>query len=147
MENHQEYSSSYLDIESLYLSNEPDCTPNMPVDNKKKRTKNKPSWQSPYPDFIAGSIPLRWIQDACKLGSSASRVAWICWHLYGLNKGGSFKISNIVAEKFGLSRAMKRNGLSLLNKEGLISINMKNGNAPIVKIIIRQIDKEKIVLK
>lgn len=144
MESYQENINGHLDVSDLYITDETDCALDVPVNNKKKGTKSRANWQSPYPDFIAGGIPLRWVQDACKLGNSASRVSWICWHLYGLNKGGSFKIANIAAAKHGLSRATKTKGLSLLEGAGLISVEGGNGKAPLVKIIIRPIDKEKI---
>ena len=95
----------------------------------------------PYQSYVGGSIPIPWVCEACQFGGKESKLAWVCWYLYGVEKKQSFKISNIYAKRFGLSREAKREAIKKLELEGLISVERSQGSSPIITINIRDIDR------
>ncbi len=89
--------------------------------------------------FIMGA-PLLWIMQACCLGAREARLAWVCWYLHGVNKGESFKLSNVWAQRFGLSRDVKSKAIQSLVDAGLIEVDQSPGCAPVITVLIRDVD-------
>ena len=111
-----------IDIEDYDLSNAKE-------QKKKKRVKG---------NFIAGPIPLDWIQKACSLGANAAKLSWLLWFYHGMSYGDYFKVSNIRAAPFSLNRHQKNQALSRLETAGLVTVQREDGNAPIVQLLVEE---------
>lgn len=93
-----------------------------------------------FKNFIMGPVPLLWIMQACCLGAREARLAWVIWYFQGLNKNESFKLSNVWAGRFGLSRDVKTKAIQSLVDAGLIKVDQSPGCAPLVTVLIRDED-------
>ena len=93
-----------------------------------------------FKHFVMGPVPLLWVMQACYLGAREARLAWACWFLHGVNKGEPFKLSNIWAGRFGLSRDVKTKAIQSLVDAGLIKVDQSPGCAPVITVLVRDVD-------
>ncbi len=84
--------------------------------------------------FIKGPLPLDWMQKAARLPGKALQVALALWYLAGLNKSHTVRLASKPLEAMGVARDAKYDALSRLAAAGLIAIEQKPGQAPIVTL-------------
>ena len=84
--------------------------------------------------FIKGPIPLKWIIAASKLSGKTLHISMVLWFLKGVNKNYTVKLSGKLIRSFGVSRSTLYRGLNNLEKAGLITVQRKMGQSPMVTI-------------
>jgi DNA-binding transcriptional ArsR family regulator len=89
----------------------------------------RPGGGVPWPwrvkgEFIRGPLPLAWWERACQLpGGKVLAVALALWFEAGLQKRATdLRLPKEVAERFGVSRGAKSEGLRALEGAGLIRV-------------------------
>ena len=85
--------------------------------------------------FVKGPIPFDWITTAFQLPGKAGAVGIACWYLAGLTKNLKIRLSNKIAEQFGVSKDSKARALKVLTQAGLIRVNQAPGRAVLVEIL------------
>ena len=100
------------------------------VIKKKKKTGKKNN----YP-FLKGPIPIHWLVSARKVSPTALTVGLVLWHLSGLEKSKTFKVTNRILQMWGLNRFVKYRGLKKLENAGLIKVKRQNKTSPVVTIL------------
>lgn len=80
-------------------------------------------------EFLA-AIPWAWVGHAMRLPGSALTVALLIRHLHKMRGPSPVALSNVQAEKYGVSASAKRRALVELEKAGLITVERKAGCAP-----------------
>ena len=85
--------------------------------------------------FLRGPIPLEWLGEAAKLPGKTINVAIALWWLYGMAKGKPFKPTRLALKIFCVERDAASAGLTRLEQAGLIQVERKPGQRPIVSIL------------
>lgn len=86
--------------------------------------------------FLRGPIPMRWLNDASKLGISALWVGCVLWHLAGIHRSGTFLVSNLHMYRWGVNRYAKSRALIALERAHLITIKDRGKRSPKVTILV-----------
>ncbi len=118
-----------MDLESLRLK--PSASAN--AGEKRRATKIKTAHIIDGP-FICAT-PLAWTQKAANLPGKALHLAVAIRYLYGLHKGQAFSLSYKTAQSFGINRRAIYNGLTALEREGLIRVKRMPGRSPIIEVV------------
>jgi len=84
--------------------------------------------------FIKGPLPLDWMQHAARLPGKTLQVALALWYLAGLQKSHTVKLASKPLETMGVSRDAKYDALARLVSAGLVAVDQKPGQAPIVTL-------------
>ena len=84
--------------------------------------------------FLRGPIPLAWLDRAAALPGKALHVALALWWLHGVTKGKSFKLTQRALDFLHVSRDATDCGLARLEHAGLIQVERRSGQRPIVLI-------------
>lgn len=84
--------------------------------------------------FIKGPLPLDWMQHAARLPGKTLQVALALWYLAGLQKSQTVKLASKPLEAMGVSRDAKYEALLRLAAAGLVTVDQKPGQAPIVTL-------------
>ena len=105
----------------------------------------KSSKSRQYKEFIRGPLPLKWFQRASNISRTAGVVGLIIWRiayqkkLWGINSqrrtSGPIKVTNQTCMKWGVCGNSKNTALRLMEKAGLIRLELKRGRSPVVQII------------
>ena len=85
--------------------------------------------------FVRGPIPLSWISKVAHLPGKSLNAGLACWYLMYLKKSYKFKLSNIVANKFGLNKDSKLRALKNLEDAGLIRCTRVPGRSVVVEML------------
>jgi hypothetical protein len=85
--------------------------------------------------FLRGPIPIRWLSSAAELPGKAINLALALWWLRGMTKGKPFKLRGDAVRLFQVSRDATAAGLVRLEQAGLIQVERKPGQRPIVSIL------------
>ena len=98
-----------------------------------------------YKQFIRGPLPLKWFQKASTISRTAGVVGLIIWRiayqkkLWGYDSqrrtSGHIKVTNHNCKKWGVCGNSKNTALQLMEKAGLIRLDLKRGRSPVVQII------------
>ncbi len=98
-----------------------------------------------YNQFIRGPLPLKWFQKASTISRTAGVVGLIIWRiayqskLWGYDSqrrtSGHIKVTNQTCMKWGVCGNSKNAALRLMEKAGLIRLELKRGRSPVVQII------------
>ncbi len=106
-----------------------------------KRTSNSRQ----YRQYIRGPLPLKWFQKASTISRTAAVVGMIIWRiayqkkLWGYDSqrrtSGHIKVTTQNCMKWGICGNSKNTALRLMEKAGLIRLDLKRGRSPIVQII------------
>ena len=81
--------------------------------------------------------PVEWIRRAqLTKGRFAVVCAMAVWYMHCVTKQPSFKLSNIIADSFGINRKQKAAGLKSLHAAGLIDIEQPDGSSPTVVMLL-----------
>ena len=87
--------------------------------------------------FLRGPVPMNWLYAASVASGHGSgfKVAIAIWYLSGLNKQArTIKLSGQVLGQMGVERHAGYRGLEALGKAGLVSVERRAGQSPIVTI-------------
>jgi len=98
-----------------------------------------------YKEYVRGPLPLKWFQKASSISRTACVVGLIIWRiayqkkLWGHNSqrrtSGHIKVTNQTCMKWGVCGNSKNAALRLMEKAGLIRLELKRGRSPVVQII------------
>jgi hypothetical protein len=85
--------------------------------------------------FLKGPIPWRWLELAAALPGRALAVALVVWHLVGLRKCRTVKLTPSKTSSLGLSARAARRGLNALESAGLVTVDRHRGRSPDVTVL------------
>jgi len=85
--------------------------------------------------FLRGPIPLEWLAVAAKLPGKTINVALALWWRHGMAKGKPFKLTQMALKAMNVERDAERAGLARLEQAGLIRVERKPGQRPIVSML------------
>jgi DNA-binding transcriptional ArsR family regulator len=85
--------------------------------------------------FVRGPLPLSWISKAARLPGKSLNAGLACWYLMFLKKSYQFKLSNIVANEFGLNKDSKLRALKCLEEAGLIRCTRMQGRSVVIEML------------
>ena len=85
--------------------------------------------------FLKGPIPWNWIVDAASVSGNAVVVSLTIWHLAGMTKTDTVKLSNKILRDLSIDRSGKYRALEGLEKAGLIKVFQKQGCSPLITIL------------
>jgi hypothetical protein len=81
---------------------------------------------------------LSWVETAARLPGRSLHVAVALRYAADLSGSASVHLSNTVCERFGLNRNAKYRGLQSLEQVGLVVVERKRGQSPLVTILDRR---------
>ena len=85
--------------------------------------------------FIKGPIPWNWMIKATAISGNAVAVSLAIWHLAGMMKTDTVRLSNKILAELSIDRSGKYRALKRLEKAGLISQKKRPGCSPVVTIL------------
>jgi len=92
--------------------------------------------------FIKGPLPLSWMTKAAQLPGKTLQVALALWYLSGLQKTQTVRLASKTLEKFGVSRDAKYQALERLALLGLIQVRKSQGKAPMVTLLVVDVQRD-----
>ena len=108
-------------------------------------TPNQTTKSRQYKEYIRGPLPLKWFQKASTISRTAAVVGMIIWRivyqrkLWGFDSqrrtSESLKVTNQTCKKWGVCGNSKNTALRLMEKAGLIRLDLKRGRSPLVQIV------------
>jgi DNA-binding transcriptional ArsR family regulator len=72
--------------------------------------------------------------QAGQLGVKALLLGMVLWHLKGLRKFHTFKVSNMMVREWGITPDAKSRGLRKLERAGLIAVQRQGKRSPQVTL-------------
>ncbi len=90
------------------------------------------------PAFIKGPLPLPWMRCAACLPGKTLQVALTLWYLAGLQKSRTVRLATKPLELMGVSRDAQYDALARLEAAGLIAVERRPGQAPVVTVLERE---------
>jgi len=98
-----------------------------------------------YEEYIRGPLPLNWLQRASTISRTACVVGLMIWRIAYQKKlwghsnqrqiSGAIKLTTQTCMKWGVCGNSKNTALRLMEKAGLIQLELKRGRSPVVQII------------
>jgi len=85
--------------------------------------------------FLRGPIPLDWLGRAARLPGRTMHVAIALWHLSTLRRSPVVKMQTKILDLFSISKEVYARGLTNLEAEGLLSVERRPGQTPVVTIL------------
>jgi len=85
--------------------------------------------------FLRGPIPWRWLEMAARLPGRALAVGIVLWHLVGLRRHWTVRLSPSKTRSLGLSPRVTRRGLKALEGAGLVAVDRHRGRSPEVTVL------------
>ena len=115
-----------LDLESLRLDPSSVGKPKPP--RKRKKWLNEP---------FVNKAPRRWLVKAYEIASgSGVMIALALWYLSGMKRRDrTVRLTNLEAERWGVSRQSKWRALASLVEAGLITVERRPKTSPLVTIL------------
>jgi hypothetical protein len=86
--------------------------------------------------FLRGPIPLEWLGKAAALSGKTLNVAIALWWCHGMAKGRPFKLTRMALKYMNVERDAASAGLIRLEQAGLIQVERKPGQRPIISILL-----------
>jgi hypothetical protein len=86
--------------------------------------------------YIKGPLPLSWISKSARLNGRVLHVSLALWHIHNLTKSDSIKMQKGIKKIFGISDDVYKRGLEILESAGLILVEKKLGQTPIVTLLL-----------
>jgi hypothetical protein len=86
--------------------------------------------------FLRGPIPMDWLTKATVLPGKTLNVAIALWWLHGMSKGKPFKLTQAALDYMNVERDAASNGLRRLERTGLIKVERRPGQRPMIAIVI-----------
>lgn len=88
-----------------------------------------------YKNFLKGPIPMNWINKAGSLPGKALHIGIILWHLAGMEKSLTVKLSTKKQREMGIKRTTGYTALKKLEEAGLVSVKRRTGRNSVVTLI------------
>lgn len=88
--------------------------------------------------FVKGPIPLEWLGRAAALPGKTINVAIALWWRHGMAKGKPFKLTRVSLKYLSVERAAASAGLARLEQAGLIQVETRPGQRPLISIVLAQ---------
>ncbi len=85
--------------------------------------------------ICACQIPFDWLSAAAYLPGKSLHAGIALWYLAGRARSSRVPLSNVASQAFGLDRNAKYRALEWLEEAGLIAVERKTGQAPIVTVL------------
>jgi hypothetical protein len=85
--------------------------------------------------FLRGPIPLDWLAIAANLPGKTLNLAIALWWRKGMAKGKPFKLTQLALKTLNVERDAESAGLLRLEQAGLIQVERRPGQRPIVSIL------------
>ena len=85
--------------------------------------------------FLRGPVPMDWLSKAAELPGKTLNVALAIWWLQGMTQSESFKLTRKSLILFNIKRNAASISLKRLEGAGLIKIQKKIGQRPVISII------------
>lgn len=85
--------------------------------------------------FLKGPIPLAWLNRAGQLPGKTLHVGVVLWYLGGLTKSATVRLGGKALTALGVSRDAKYDAVKRLREAGLISVEQRPGQAPLVTLL------------
>ena len=114
----------------------------MPLDSSMLKRTSK---SRQYREYIRGPLPLKWFQRVSNISRTAGVVGLIIWRIAYQKKlwghsnqrqiSGAIKLTTQTCMKWGVCGNSKNTALRLMEKAGLIRLELKRGRSPVVQII------------
>lgn len=98
-----------------------------------KREKSEP--------FLRGPIPIAWLTRAARLPGKAIHVALAIQWLQGMKPNTTFQLTRKSLENFDVSRDAASDALNRLEAVGLITLEKKPGQRPLITVLSVSADK------
>ncbi len=86
--------------------------------------------------FLRGPIPMDWLSKAANLPGKTLHLAMALWWLKGMTKGNPFKLTRKALDLLNISRDAASDGLVRLESQGLIAVERKSGQRPLIKLLV-----------
>ena len=86
--------------------------------------------------FLRGPVPLDWLGRAAALPGKTLNVAIALWWRHGMAKGKPFKLTKQALKSLHVERDAASAGLARLEQAGLIQVERRPGQRPIISILI-----------
>lgn len=86
--------------------------------------------------FLRGPIPLDWLTRATALSGKSVNVALALWWLHGMANGKPFKLTRLALKYLSVGRDAASEGLGRLEQAGLIQVERKIGQRPVISIVL-----------
>lgn len=84
--------------------------------------------------FLKGPIPWRWLAAAL-LPGRCLHVGLVLWHLHWLQRRPKIRLNNATLLELGVDKHAKRRALKRLEEAGLIAIERRTGNYPLITLL------------
>jgi hypothetical protein len=95
----------------------------------------------PFPSRVSypfiRTTPLAWIQAASPIKGKALAVGVAIWYQAGLKKSQRVKLPSSLLRAFGINRHSGYRALRELERAGLLKVERRRGECPVVEIIDR----------
>jgi hypothetical protein len=85
--------------------------------------------------FLRGPIPLEWLGVAAQLPGKTLNVAIALWWRHGMANGKPFKLTRKALKTLNVERDAASAGLTRLEQAGLIQVERKPGQRPVISIL------------
>ncbi len=85
--------------------------------------------------YLAGRIPMGWIERACALPGKALHVSIWLWHRARMKKRNPVTLNQSRMEHLGVKRHAASRALRQLEDAGLVSVERGQGRNPVVTIL------------
>ena len=92
--------------------------------------------------FLAGPVPMWWLERAYRLGAAALAVGLALWHAQRMRRGrsGPIKVNAATRRPMGLSHDQARRGVHALHGDRLVTIHVGGrGRCMEVEIVSRRL--------
>ena len=86
--------------------------------------------------FLRGPVPLEWLGKAAALPGKTLNVAIALWWRHGMAKGKPFKLTQQALKYLHVERDAASSGLVRLERAGLIRVERRPGQRPIISIVM-----------
>ena len=86
--------------------------------------------------FLRGPVPLEWLGRAAALPGKTLNVAIALWWRHGMAKGKPFKLTQQALKYLHVERDAASSGLVRLERAGLIQVERRTGQRPIISIVM-----------
>jgi hypothetical protein len=117
-----------LDLNSLKL-------PDIVVKQKLSEPSSLPPKHNKGEKFLMGPIPWNWIIAVSHLKAKAVHVGIAIWHLAGMTKSKTVKLSGKLLRGMGVNRYAGYRALNKMEAINLITVKRHPGRNPIVTIL------------
>ena len=98
-------------------------------------SRDQPRRSKRSQQFLKGPVPMPWLDRAANLPGKALAVGLAIWRLSGAMKSPTVRLSNTEVKYLGVDRFAKARALRLLQEAGLLAVQQKRGQLPLVTLL------------